>query len=482
MKKATILMTLVLLLSICGVGVLAADVFEAHDQVVLTEKTVYGDRSKADGLTVRLDSHYSRRLFWNTSMKLDEGLSTATEYVFSAKQIREDYPVEHRGIGLSNRVHGGVEFDLDNPQEGLWVAYKELYDETEPGQEKETDILLKDYIDHYPMTIELDFPDAEYSAEAWKPFDGMEALPSSEIYAIQALRDYFKIPVLEDEHYQIHVRKRENGMQSGWGGGTSQYGDRYYMFDYSVLSDDACYFTFSTTTDEGEVVDLSELPDGYGIYRLPYQTEYNEQRKENVSVIDVDNLEMVYPLEPGIELSSLSMNKEQTCLYLHAVQDGKYSITVIDIASMKTLQKLDITEVEEDSWWSIWNQDDFMVIELSPTQELVVMSIAENGELQVEYICPILPEDFDGFSIYGVAMDFDGERLVCVRPLEIEEEYEGEYRDRTTCNLQVAVYEEEGLVYFGEYTNSLDTGENWANHSFYVRVNDFNPVVATWTR
>ena len=149
---------------------------------------------------------------------------------------------------------------------------------------------------------------------------------------------------------------------------------------------------------------------------------------------------------------------------------------------MKTLQKLDITDVEDDSWWSIWNQDDFMVIELSPAQELVVMSIAENGELQVEYTCPVLPEDFDGFSIYGVAMDFDGERLVCVRPLEIEEEYEGEYRDRTTCNLQVAVYEEEGLVYFGEYTNSLDTGENWANHSFYVRVNDFHPVVATWTR
>ena len=38
MKKATILMALVLLLSVCGVGVLAADVFEERDQVVLTEK------------------------------------------------------------------------------------------------------------------------------------------------------------------------------------------------------------------------------------------------------------------------------------------------------------------------------------------------------------------------------------------------------------------------------------------------------------
>ena len=58
MKKATILMALVLLLSICGVGVLAADVFEEREQVVLTEKVVYGDRSKANGLSVQINSHY----------------------------------------------------------------------------------------------------------------------------------------------------------------------------------------------------------------------------------------------------------------------------------------------------------------------------------------------------------------------------------------------------------------------------------------
>ena len=442
MKKATILMALVLLLSVCGVGVLAADVFEERDQVVLTEKTVYGDRSKADGLTVHINSHYNRRVFWNTSMKLDEGLSTTTEYGFSAEQIREDYPVEHIGLSFSNRASGGVEFDLDNPQEGLWVAYKELYDETEPGQEKETDILLKDYIDHYPMTIKLDFPNARYSAEAWKSFDGIEALPGSEIYAIQTLRDYFKIPVLEDEHYGIHVRKREDGTQSGWGGGTSQYGDRYYMQDYSVLSDNACYFTFSTLTDDGKIVDTGELSDGYGIYRLPYRTEYDEQSGEDISIIEADDLEMVYPLTPGIDLSSLSINAEQTCLYLHAVENGVYSITVIDLATMKAIQKQEVLVVEDDSWWSIWDYNDFMAILLNPAQEFAVMSKEKDGRLKLEYICLIQPERLErSFSIYDAAMDFDGERLALARRMEIEEEHEEEYRDRTKCNLQIAVYE-----------------------------------------
>ena len=481
MKKATILMTLVLLLSVCGVGVLAADVFEAHDQVVLTEKTVYGDRSKADGLTVQIDSHYQRKVFWNTTLRFGEETGAQTEYDFSAKEIREDYPVVYEGIQIGNPAHGGVDFDLDNPQEGLWVAYKELYDETEPGQEKERDIRLKDYIDHYPMTIALDFPNARYSAEAWESFAGMDVTPGSEAYAIQVLRDYYKIPVLEDEYYGIHVRKRESGAQSGWGGGTSQYGDRYYMQDYSVLSDNACYFTFSTLTDDGKIVDTGELSDGYGIYRLPYRTEYDEQSGEDISIIEADDLEMVYPLTPGIDLSSLSINAEQTCLYLHAVENGVYSITVIDLATMKAIQKQEVLVVEDDSWWSIWDYNDFMAILLNPAQEFAVMSKEKDGRLKLEYICPIQPERLESsFSIYDAAMDFDGERLALARRMEIEEKHEEEYRDRTTCNLQIAVYEENGLAYVGEYKSSLDTGEDWTNHAFHVRGRDFNPVEVAW--
>ena len=87
MKKATILMALVLLLSVCGVGVLAADVFEERDQVVLTEKVVYGDRAEADGLSIQVDSHYRSRLFWNTTLQFNDTADIHTDYTFSAKQI-----------------------------------------------------------------------------------------------------------------------------------------------------------------------------------------------------------------------------------------------------------------------------------------------------------------------------------------------------------------------------------------------------------
>ena len=94
MKKATILMALVLLLSVCGVGVLAADVFEERDQVVLTEKVIYGDRTKANGLSVQINSHYRSRLHWSTSLQIGDETECKTDYSFSAKQRRTTRPVE----------------------------------------------------------------------------------------------------------------------------------------------------------------------------------------------------------------------------------------------------------------------------------------------------------------------------------------------------------------------------------------------------
>ena len=102
-------MALVLLLSICGVGVLAADVYEAHDQVVLTEKVVYGDRAEADGLSVQVDSHYRSRLFWNTTLQFNDAADIHTDYSFSAKQIYKGREEAYDGIIIHNNVMEAVD-------------------------------------------------------------------------------------------------------------------------------------------------------------------------------------------------------------------------------------------------------------------------------------------------------------------------------------------------------------------------------------
>lgn len=484
MRKATILMALVLFLSICGVGVLAADVYEAHDKVVLTERVIYGDRSKADGLDIEINSHYQNRLTWNTWLDISETVEQKTEYLFSSKTRREARPVEYEGINIQNNVMDSLDAQMegDTLQEGIAVAYKELYDETEPGQEGRKDILLKDYITHYPIGFVLDFPNTRVRSDRidramWRQTD---TVSENEAYIVQEIREYFKIPVLENEHLEIHVSKRTDGTKGSWGGGTSQYGDWYNMWGYSVLSDEACYFTFNTLTDKGKIIDTDELPDGYGIFCLPYHKEYDEQKRTDVSVIEVDHLEMVYPLTPGIEIAYLSLNEEQNCLYLHTVEDGTYTITVVDLATMQPKQKMDVTQFDEEPSWGISDHKDFMVIDYYPSQELAVISKDEGGELTLEYICPVQPEGVNSYYSYRTAMDFDGERLVLAQQLDIEYDHEPDYRDRRSCGIVIAVYEKDGLAFLGEYKSSLDTGENWANHSFYVQGDHYEPVITTW--
>ena len=46
----------------------------------------------------------------------------------------------------------------------------------------------------------------------------------------------------------------------------------------------------------------------------------------------------------------------------------------------------------------------------------------------------------------------------------------------------MAVYEEDGMTFLGEYRSSLDTGEDWTDHAFYVHGISREPVVVTWTR
>ncbi len=189
---------------------------------------------------------------------------------------------------------------------------------------------------------------------------------------------------------------------------------------------------------------------------------------------------MVYPLTPGINVVYLSLNASQSCLYLHTVEDGTYFITVVDLSTMEQMQKLEVIHFEDEPYWAIQDEDDFMVIQFHNTQELAVISKAESGELKLEYICPVWPEGINPYYSYQSAMDFDGERLAWVQPLEIAYDHEPDYRDRSSCGIVVAVYEKEGLTFLGEYRSSLDTGENWENHSFYVQGEYHEPVVAAW--
>ena len=453
MRKAAILTALLLVLSIGGVCVAASGVYEARDQVVLTETVVYGDRAAANGLTVGLNITCADHLFWDTTCTLDAQIQTRTEYSFSSSEVSKPRP----------RVYSGISLDATSGSE---LAKLELYNSLEPGEEKSAVIYLKDYMDYYPISVSLDLPGITQGIEGsdvpdWDPNEG------TSYYALLKIRDYFKIPVLEEECYKISVWKGEgnNGSYSSRTDFSSE-SDHFSMKTFSVPTGDACYFTFDAHTWNGKLVDLHEIPGGYGIYRLPYQADE----------VDADALEMVYPLDPEIKLLGLFSNEDQTRLLLHAVENGKYILTVIDLDGMTTLQKLEIAEWPEDQGWQLYSGDGCMAVLLSREQELAVIAETDDGDYELWYMGDAWPDELGSFPFrWEPVLTFDGERLAFADFLTNEYGYYDYY----TCDFALAVYEPSGLAYYGEYGNSLNTGKD-ASGNHRCRGCYYDPLTVSW--
>ena len=475
MRKAAILLAVLLALSVGGVCVAASGVYEARDRVALTETVVYGDRAAADGLTVERRTKYSSRIFWDTTCTLDAEQTAETDYTFSASPVNETGPTSYEGVYLQANTSAGASFDPDSvePPTGLEIAYQELFDSIGPGEEKSAIVYLKDYLDYYPVYVELDFPGTSCSTDRSVTLDGASD-PGTELYAMAKLRDYFKIPVLEDERISISIGKHTDGTVASMGSGTNA--DSFCLQTYSVLTDDACYFTINTHNSGGQVVDTGEIPGGYGIYRLPYEEARRDESGQKVCGVDVDALEMVYSLDPEISLLSLGVDPEQTKLLLYAVEDGAYVLTVIDLETLDTLQKLTVADATEYSGWQLYDEGDFIVVQLS--KKLAVISVTDSGDYALKFVCDVTPDGCPEFWFQDVAWDFDGERLAFASTLEEMKEDWG--WNRATCGFCLGVYDATGLLYFGEYRSSLDTGEDAASGGFYCRGCDYDPLAVRW--
>lgn len=457
MRRATIVALLLLVLSVGGVCFAASGVYEAHDQVTLTEDVLYGDRSAADGLAVDLHTTYADHLFWDTTYVLGAEPVIDTQYAFYASQQDEEWPVEYSGVDLSVTLYAGGYFAAianENEEEtAIKRLYRELAEKAGPGKKVSETVFVKDYFDYYPLSGSLNVPGTEIY---WSGYDEDEGDydplndPGTELYAVRRLQEYFRIPVQEEEQIAVELETIDNGNICSYGLSTRK--DFFTMRTVGTLTQEACYFTFDAHTVKGEIVDLSEIPGGYGIYRLPYEEDRRDENHGKVCSVDADALEMVYPLDPEITPVCLCVNPEQTKLLLHAVEGDEYILTVIDIETMAALQKLKIEGEPEE----IYDEGGYLAILLSDGR-LAVVAVSDSGDYELRLICDVSPDELENTLFWRVpAFDFDGERLAVVgQPLD---KY-GRYYD--SCNFFLAVYEPSGLAYYGEYWNSLSAGSDW---------------------
>lgn len=168
----------------------------------------------------------------------------------------------------------------DSPLEetGLRQALRELEAVTQAGQELSRQIRLKDYMEYYPISVSFNFPQGSWSLDQMTFVDDNDLRPGRWAYDARLLQEYFKFPVLDSERRKITIAKNANGnVYSTSLGPGDEGGDTFQLCTTGGWTDDACYFTFDALTEQGAVVDLTLLPHGFGILRLPLNTDPDRQ-------------------------------------------------------------------------------------------------------------------------------------------------------------------------------------------------------------
>lgn len=469
--KKSIFLILLLTLSIGSVSVFASSVYKEHNNVTFEETVLYGDSSVMDGLNISINTHYLENVYWNTSLHFGESIKSDTQYRFYPLRQTYDYPTPHEGL-VMNTV-SDYPFTTSGDNKGIARAYYNLFHSLEPGEEKEQSIYLKDYMDYYDFEVFFDFPNADswhyrISEAASSDYSVDYYLPHND--DLLNLREYFKIPVLEEETHTFSLSKDFSGHLTHIGGGTTQ--SDYFNLDLkSIMTEDTCYFTFNPYSFEGKAIDTSLLPEGFGVFALPYDANSKYE-----DVVKSELLSMVYPIDTNVKVFDLQINEDQTILFLYTIEDNQMVLSIIEIATMKTIQKQVIADLSEGNALSIAYNDNVILITNRSNNTLSIFAETEKKEYQLEFACTFDPEDdFFSRTYYAPQFDYNGERLVlaCVK------QYWQQSR-AGFCNFFVSVYTKDGLQYIGEYENSLDSGIDNEIYDYPTRTDHHDAFEISW--
>ena len=471
--KRTLLLVLLLVISLGTVSVFASSIYKEHDNVTFKETVLYGDRSIANGLKVELNTHHASLLFWNTTSEFEGDVNSSTDYHFYSTRQDYTFPEYVAGISMHCNPDGTFFLEEENPT-GLSAAYQEVFDSLAPGQEIEKTIYLKDYMDYYNFELSFDFPNChQYGNTSELDIATSDEIKQDPVLkALHDIKEYFKIPVLDTETYTISIGKHTNGNIASSGGGNTD-SERFYMQTFSIVTDDTCFFTFKPHTTEGNLVDLSDLPEGYGLYALPFE-RVSDDIQFDLSTVKTDQISMVYPLDPNVQITDMTLDETNSRIFLYTEDQEQLWLTVLDIATMSTVQKFALCNTT-DSWQNVYNYTDFIAVFNSNPEEITLFSLNETNEYELEFRCAFKPEGLENSYCYPSELAYDGKRLACSSTLR-----NYTYGNKNYCDYFITVYDSDGLQYWVEFENSLDSGLDQDWYDYPCKSDDYNALRLSW--
>ena len=455
----------ILVLLIAATAFIVCDIMSAKDQVTVECETLYGDRSQAHGITLDMEATYRRHLYWNTRFSEGNEPKAETRYTFYDIQRDIDYNHPTDPLSMNDDVYYGIG---EEDGWGLPKLYMDMLRQVPAGQESERTVRLLDYYQYYPLSVFVNIPSNYLGWSSNIVYSGDDSLMSRYGDYITAFNDFFRIPVLPTEYFTIAVRR--NAAESTYASYDRSGEDIFTMETQSVQSEDAFYFAFDAHTQSknpyseeysDRTVDTSCIKGGFGIYKLPYMM--GEKRLNDID-IQVDGLKTVFPLDPHSYIVELKLSEDGSLLYLFTIENDILHVTVIDTETYTMQQKVRLGSAKNRYGIDYYVYEDFMVIYSDYEQLLYVLSRDEHGLLTFDFAAEMNRHD-ENITHEQKTFGYDGERLVMCTP----------HSGRGDTYIKMLVYTKRGLVYHGQYTLSLSSGE-WNMYNIVFSDSNFATV------
>lgn len=478
MKRILIAMALLLAVALTAPCLIGAELSAARDRVEITEQALFGDPALAAGATVHQTAQLDEHLLWQTAYPV--GGAPSTDYRFSSRGLTFEHLTAYDGIHLSDHIEFGLNLrDPFDAMSGIEVAYYELFQETEPGTRSTKRVRLQDYYTYYPIRIEIDLPGTLWHGLDYERMESDDFVNERLVW--DKFSEFFKIPIPENlPDIEISVTKNADGSIGGTGSHMDKAG--YALYVEAAYNANTCFFAINNRIgDIGEpngYIDTSLIPGGYGIYSFSYSNVLNERNSSGSSRtfhpgyqtgVNADSLAMVYPLEQHVSVRDMTVSADGSRLLLLTDDGAAITLTVIDVATMTATQSFRLCD---SAYVSIHQEDDFIIFFHNPGFSLFSVDDAGTYRLEITADQPSVTDDDFKYINTHAAMDFDGERLIMVDQLEEER-----YRAMLTCNFCVAVYDQSGLRYYGEYQSGLSANPDPNDYRYNCLTQE---ITVTW--
>lgn len=490
MKRALFLFALCL---VCGAALIIAahaDINERRDMVELTDTVLYGDPAAADGLEISLHTSLDRRLFWDSTRVY--GGSTDTQFLFSQTQIHEEYEFTYEAFRIDMGGLGGMSgtMDLNDDAADMYEfspylpVIRDVASRAPIGEEYTETVYLADYMDYYPlfftfdMDALVDVKEDETGTNYYYGYNVSRELPEMNSW----LNEQFRIPVSKQYALEVTLCRSGEELLSFLEIDLAQAETCWFnLWSDSVLTENACYAAFFAEDQDGEPLDDSLIPGGFGIFRIP-MVDCSELGVEAERRLMVYELESVYTRPDGERINSLTLSDDGEDIILLTVNEqDDMLLNVFDAETMQLRQK----EVIAGGYWMSFEIGNGLITAFSD-ERVVLYEKSQNGEyirrIDVDATGDEVLESFS-WQYYDIA--WDGERLALVTCLfDVKECYDDVFGDvyytrNLTCGCSVTIYSAEGCLYRAAVSSSLPQGERY-NNIKYPNLLYIEPMEVKW--